>query len=148
MAHTGNKASHGIRDTVKISIPSDPKLLKIVRSSVLHLCELIGFEEDERKSTMLAVDEACTNIIKHAYREQTDQPIEITMHMLADGLEVVLRDFGISAEAGEIKSRELDELRPGGLGVHLIQSVMDFFEYDNTPEQGNELTLRKYIRRK
>ncbi len=132
-------------DTVEIRLPADPKLLKIVRVSVANFCEIIGFPAEDCTSTMLAVDEACSNIIKHAYRGPTAKPIVLTMRRMKDGLEVILQDYGIKADPKAIKSRPLDEVRPGGLGVHLIRSVMDRVKFGNSKTEGNELRLVKYL---
>ncbi len=134
-------------DQVDLAIASDPRLLKIVRMTIMHLTELAGFGEEEQKSVALAVDEACSNIIKHAYDGATDRPILIRFQLLDRGLRVLLRDYGRKADLSKIKSRELDDIRPGGLGVHLIRSVMDVVEYDNSLDEGNLLTLEKYLRR-
>jgi anti-sigma regulatory factor (Ser/Thr protein kinase) len=132
-------------DMVEIRLPSDPKLLKIVRATISHLCEVIGFSAEIQNGVTLAVDEACTNVIKHAYGNQTDRPIIITCKLFGDRLEVVIRDYGQKADLNKIKSRELEDVRPGGLGVHLIRSVMDVVVYDSSPARGNRLTLAKYL---
>ncbi len=132
-------------NTVVFRLPSDPKLLKIVRAGIAHLCDLAGFPEEHRHRATLAVDEACSNIIMHAYGGATDQPILITARLLENGIEVVLRDYGKKADIESIKSRELDDIRPGGLGVHLIRSAMDAVVYDNTLPDGNQLTLKKFL---
>lgn len=133
-------------NTVEIRIPSDPRMLKIIRMTVSHLCEVMGFSSEDQKSTVLAVDEACSNIIKHAYQGETTHPIWITFELLPQGLKVKLRDFGRRADIKRIKPRALHDIRPGGIGVHVIKSVMDVVQYDNTVEKGNELTLIKYLR--
>lgn len=134
------------QDAVEFRIPSDPRLLKVVRAGITHLCQLAGFAEEDRNGITLAVDEACSNIIKHAYHGKTDKLIIIRCRLREDGIEVILRDFGKRADIKEIKSRELDDVRPGGLGVHLIKSVMDVVIYDNSLAQGTQLTLAKYLR--
>jgi anti-sigma regulatory factor (Ser/Thr protein kinase) len=132
-------------NTVVFHLASDPKLLKIVRLGIGHLCDLAGFPEEHRHRAMLAVDEACANIIKHAYGSATDKPIIITARLLDNGIEVVLRDYGQKADPEKIKSRELDDIRPGGLGVHLMRSAMDAVVFDTTLAEGNQLTLIKYL---
>lgn len=142
-----NENAHGrLLETVEFRLSSDPKLLKIVRASVAHLCELLGFTPEQRNQTTLAVDEACANIIKYAYEGKTDQPIEITARLLENGLEVILRDYGKKVDDAQIKSRDLEDVRPGGLGVHLIRSTMDSVSYDPAITEGNQLTLAKYRR--
>ncbi|HEX9653583.1 MAG TPA: ATP-binding protein [bacterium] len=130
---------------IELRLPSDPKLLKIIRASVSHLCEICGFAEDERNAVTLAVDEAVANIIKHTYNSANNKPIVIFFRVLDDRLQVVLRDFGNKLDLSKIKSRNLDDVRPGGLGVHFIKSAMDEVHYDNTLEVGNQLTLTKYL---
>ena len=134
-----------VAETVQFRLSSDPKMLKIVRAGIAHLCELTGFTPEQRNQTMLAVDEACSNIIKYAYEGQTDQLIVITARLLENGIQVILRDFGKKADEDFIKPRDLDDIRPGGLGVHLIRSTMDAVSYTNL-KQGNRLTLTKYNR--
>ncbi len=132
-------------ETVQFRLSSDPKMLKIVRAGIAHLCDLLGFAPEQRNQTMLAVDEACSNIIKYAYEGKTDQLIIITARLLENGIQVVLRDFGKKADEDFIKPRDLDDIRPGGLGVHLIRSTMDAVAYTNL-KHGNRLTLTKYNR--
>ena len=131
-------------DQVEFRFASDPKLLKIVRSAVAHLCELNGFSSQQCDQTILAVDEACSNIIKYAYEGKTDRTIIIKVRLLSNGIEIVLRDFGKKARLSNIQSRDLDDIRPGGLGVHFINSIMDVVSYDNSLKEGNRLTLAKY----
>jgi anti-sigma regulatory factor (Ser/Thr protein kinase) len=132
-------------NTVAFHLASDPKLLKVVRLGIGHLCDLAGFPEEHRHRAMLAVDEACANIIKHAYDGASDKPIIITARLIDNGIEVVLRDYGRKADPEKIKSRELDDIRPGGLGVHLMRSAMDAVVFDTTLAEGNQLTLIKYL---
>jgi anti-sigma regulatory factor (Ser/Thr protein kinase) len=132
-------------DTVEFRVASDPKLLKIIRAGIAHLCELIGFTPQQSLQTTLAVDEACANIIKYAYDGATDKPIIVTARMIQNGIEIILRDFGKKAVPTEIKSRDLDDIRPGGLGVHLIRSAMDVVAYDTSLKRGNQLRLAKFF---
>ncbi|MCA9732921.1 ATP-binding protein [candidate division KSB1 bacterium] len=141
-----SKACNKEQDAIEFRVPSDPKILKIVRLSISHLCELAGFSEDERNGTTLAVDEACSNIIRHAYDGANDKPIIVSCSLLPNGIQIVICDFGKNIHKSEIKSRDLDEIRPGGLGVHLIQSVMDVVNYERIARKGNKLTLAKYVK--
>lgn len=136
-------STDAVLSKVKIEILSDPRMLKIVRAGIGHLCTIMGFANVEKNSVVLAVDEACSNIIKHTYENQADQVIKISCYMYEDRLEIKLRDFGKRANLETIQPRNLDEVRPGGLGVHLIRTVMDKVIYRNDPRQGNHLLLVK-----
>lgn len=135
-------------DSIEIKIPSDPKFLKIIRAIMSQIGETLGFSAEETKNITLAVDEACSNIIKHAYSGAAGKPIHVTCTLHKNRLEILLKDFGKKANINEIKSRELDDVRPGGLGVHLIKSVMDIVNYENQSEEGNQLQLVKFIQKK
>lgn len=132
-------------DEVELRLPSNPKLLKIVRCGIAHLCDICGFSNEEKNQVILAVDEAVSNIIKHTYHGEINKPIVINQRIVDDRLEVILRDYGEKADPNKIKSRDLDDLKPGGLGVHFIKSAMDEVRYDNTVDVGNQLTLIKYL---
>ena len=132
-------------DEVEIKLPSNPKLSKIVRSGVSHICELSGFPEEEKNAVIRAVDEAFSNIITHTYNGENNQSIVVIVRALEDRLEVRLRDFGDKVDPNEIRPRDLDDVRPGGLGVHLIRSSMDEVHYNRSLKVGNELILAKYL---
>jgi anti-sigma regulatory factor (Ser/Thr protein kinase) len=132
---------------VKIEILSDPRMLKIVRAGVGHLCTIMGFPNVDKNSVVLAVDEACSNIIKHAYANAPDKIIKISCTIYEDRLEIRLRDFGERADLSKIEPRSLEDVRPGGLGVHLIRAVMNKVEYKNDAKRGNHLLLIKEKRK-
>ena len=147
---TSQTKQTGIQDeksdeTIEFRIASDPKLLKVIRAGITHLCEIIGFPPKQRQQTTLAVDEACSNIIKYAYDGKKNRPIIITARLLTNGIEIILRDFGHKTPVAQIKSRDLSDVRPGGLGVHFIRSTMDVVSYATDLEVGNQLTLAKYF---
>ncbi len=129
----------------QIEIPSDPACLKIIRSSVESLCGMAGMDENESCKIVLAVDEACTNIISHSYEGATDKPIICEGKIEGSTLFITLRDFGKKVDPSKIRSRDLDDVRPGGLGVHFIQEVMDRMEFKDCGEEGTCLFLEKIV---
>ena len=134
---------------VKLSILSTPDHLPVVRAALERLCALIGFDEASVGDVVLAVDEALTNVIRHAYDGRADRPIEVTLRPLSPGesprLEIRLRDWGRQTDLARIKSRDLDEIRPGGLGVHIMKRCMDSVRYDHVPDGGTLLTMVKAL---
>ncbi len=106
---------------------------------------LCGFEEDEVQFIILAVDEACTNVIRHAYDGRTDGEIVLSCSAREDRIEFLVVDHGKTAEAGQLAPRSMDEVRPGGLGTYLIRSIMDEVRY-GTGRRGNEMFLAKSLR--
>ena len=135
-------------DSIDISIPAKPEFLKIIRAAVSSICEVRGFCREDLSNVILAVDESCSNIIKHAYGGPTEKPIQVKINICKEKFEIYLRDFGKKADHKKIKPRKLDDVRPGGLGVHLIKTVMNEVIYDNSFELGNQLKLVKNIKQK
>ena len=133
---------------IEMKIPAEARYLKIIRIGVGHICEIVGFNSEVQNNIILAVDEACSNIVKYAYGQTTGDIIQLTCKLYDDRIEFLLRDFGKKVNLNQIKPRPLDELRPGGLGIHLIKSVMDDVVYDTSLKVGNKLKLVKYLTRK
>jgi|SRR5579871_2738348 len=129
---------------LELRFKSHPRLLHIVRSVVGQAAAMRGFAEEETQFIILAVDEACTNVIRHAYQGRTDGEMSICVREIQDGIEFLLRDEGTPADCSCWPKRSLDEVRPGGLGLPLIQAVMDCMEYRCTGGY-NELRLAKSV---
>lgn len=132
---------------IKISISSDPVFLRILRAAIDEVSALAGFSRKECAKIILAVDEACSNVIRHAYHNRVGQPIYVTCRITPIKLEIVIIDLGEPADIKTIKPRPLDELRPGGLGVHIIRTVMDEVHYENLAKIGNRLIMTKFLPR-
>lgn len=133
---------------LKLEFPSDPELLFVVRGAMERLTERMGFSERECRSVTRAVDEAVTNIIRHAYRGQPNQPIVLTCYRLpelAQGLEIVLEDQGEPPDPGSLRGRSLEEIKPGGLGLHYIRESMDVVEFSRSGGT-NQLRLVRSLR--
>jgi serine/threonine-protein kinase RsbW len=133
-------------ESVKISVPSHPKYLGVIREVTARICSGCRLDEEETENIKLAVDEACANVIKHAYRGDIGREIIVQFLTDADKFEVVIEDNGITADPGAIKGRSLDEVRPGGLGVHFIRRTFDIVEYSAEKKDGNRLRLVKYLK--
>ena len=134
------KAPHGI---VSIRIPSDPEQLYLMRRLVREIAAKGGFKEEEVRRIVLALDEACTNVIRHAYCGETGKNIVIEAGCIEDGVYFVVIDEGIKPDPDAIQPRALDEIEPGGLGTHFIRAVMDEVDYDTSTGPGTRLTLIK-----
>ncbi|MBI5641056.1 MAG: ATP-binding protein [Nitrospirae bacterium] len=135
------------KDTTVITVPSHPKYLCVVREVSAKFAKVNGLDEAAVEEIRLAIDEACSNVIKYAYRGDTDKKIIVRFRMKRNGLEVIIEDNGIKADPGVIRGRDMDEVRPGGLGVHLIRRAFDVFEFDERKEKGNRIRLFRELRR-
>ena len=134
---------------IKLSILSAPAHLPVVRAALEELCKEVGFSEDATGKIILSLDEALSNIIKHAYLGADDQPIEVELTPIGSdepqGLQMLLRDYGRTVDRSQIKSRSLHEVRPGGLGVHIMTECMDEINYRAASDCGTILTMTKKL---
>jgi len=128
-------------EMVTLTVPSHPKFLYIVRNVIYPLAVNAGFSKKEARNIVLAVDEACSNIIKYAYAGDTTKTISITVTNETDQISVRLVDLGRKVDAAKIAPRDLDAVRPGGLGTHFMGAVFDAIVYDTDQDQGTVLTL-------
>ena len=121
--------------------------LRKIRDAVREAVESCGCRAECAADVVMAVDEACQNIIRHAYCDDTGGKIELEIERCGEDLVVSLRDFAPEVDPDEVKPRDLDEIRPGGLGTHLIREMMDSAEFIRTESGGgNLLRMVKRIR--
>ena len=135
-----------------LALYSNPRLLPAVRGAVERLTETLGFTAVQCRSITSAVDEAVSNIVRHSYGNRLDKPIAMYFRStqrrneaeVQHGLEILLCDRGPEVDASKLKGRPLDEIRPGGLGMHLIHQAMDTVEFTRKGPT-NRLRLVKYL---
>jgi anti-sigma regulatory factor (Ser/Thr protein kinase) len=138
---------------LKLELRSHPELLCVVRGALEPLMETIGFSAEHNRAIIRAVDEAVSNIMRHSYQGRPDQPIELYCNRLQhsangekeEGIEILLFDCGPAVDTTKIQPRPLDEIRPGGLGLHIIRGSMDTVEYKRAGRL-NRLRLVKFTR--
>ena len=129
-----------------MTVPARAASLKMVRRAVDQAAEACGFNKEQCQDLVLAVDEACQNVIRHAYGEMQDGDMVLDIRRDAGTFVILIRDFAPPVDVEQIKPRNLDDVRPGGLGVHFIREVMDDVEHLPPPDgQGNLLRLKKAI---
>ena len=127
---------------MKITIKSNPKELRQVRLEIELYCRA-NFSNIDSSKVIIAVDEALQNVMRHAYDMKPDQLIDIFFKKTElNDFEVKIRDYGRQSLLENIKSRDLKEVRPGGLGVYFINQCSKSSEYKHRPDGiGTELTL-------
>ncbi len=134
---------------VKLQMFSQPRFLAAVRALVGTIAQRLGFNEMQCGPISLAVDEALCNVITHGYERRDDGRLWISFWTLNGdpaGLKIVIEDQAAQIDPSKIQPRDLDDIRPGGLGVHIIREVMDDVQYERRREQGMKLTMIKHLR--
>ncbi len=133
----------------QLKIPSQSDNLAIIRDVVAKVASRIGFDTDEASKIELAVDEACTNVIKHAYANNSNQMIEVSIKVDQKKLIIIVADKGKGFNPDKIKlpdlNKSIKEGRKGGLGLCLIRTLMDKVEFEIKPGSKNQVKMIKYI---
>lgn len=110
-------------------IPSQTSFLSLVRDLTKRMAEMAGFEQGAPDRIALAVDEATTNAIQHAYHGAPDREVELRFDETGAELKVEVADSGDSIDPRLMPRVDLEryasERRRGGLGVHLMGRIMD-----------------------
>lgn len=123
--------------------------LKLLRCVIRDAAGLVGLDDDATDAVVLAVNEACMNIMQHAYAMDPKGRIDVVISKENDAMVFRLRDYAKSTDTGRVQSRDLDDIRPGGLGVHFIRSLMDECGFLEVPDGGGNLfEMKKRISRK
>ena len=131
---------------VSLDIAADPRHLCLVRAMVRSFSHLAGFGGRQLDRIALAVDEACANVIRHAYGGRSDGAMTVTCMVSGTpaGRTLVVRllDRGCEAPGGVLEvTGGHDPLVPGGLGLRLMHDIMDAVTYCRSAEGCNVLEL-------
>lgn len=139
------------QDVAHLQLPSTPDALPHIRNLVVESAAKMGFDESETAKIEMAVGEACTNIIEHAYKTKPlrDQ-IEVVVETFPNRLEITVLDystvdFPIDDKTGVELDEYLDTHRRRGLGLYIIRTFVDHIEHRFICGQGNRLRLVKFL---
>ncbi|MGB3903698.1 MAG: ATP-binding protein [Anaerolineae bacterium] len=129
------------------SFPGRFDSLAAIGEYVTRAAEAAGLDARSVQGVELAVDEACSNIIEHAYGGEGRGDIEVTYRIDGDGLTVLLRDYGQPFDPDRVPEPDLqaplEDRDAGGLGLHFIRQLMDEVRFEFTAGSGNVLTMVK-----
>ena len=134
----------GLSAEERLDFDSDLNQLASVRSFVRNFCENIPdflFGDDRKDQIVLAVNEATTNIIKHAYKVRSEEKIQITAGVSADQVVIRLYDWGTSFDPESIQPPKLDGSQEGGFGVYIISQSVDEVHYSRDTDGRNCIEL-------
>jgi serine/threonine-protein kinase RsbW len=133
----------------KLRIPSMTDNLQLIRDFVIKIAATTGLNEELQEQMALAVDEACTNVIKHAHKFNENRPIDILIQTDASKLKITISDQGSGFDPTSLVKPDLQkftkEARHGGLGIYLMQTLMDEVDYSFNPGIKNQVQMVKYL---
>lgn len=135
----------------KLTVNSNTDNLSLIREFTRASAEKVGFSEDIIGKIILAVDEACTNIIKHAYKNYPAGKIDIEIEYSNSRFAIKIVDQGITFDIQKVPEPDIQEYykqkRVGGLGVYLMKKLMDEVNYSTLKDNKNQIEIVKYLTR-
>lgn len=136
-------------DHIQMSIPAKPEYVGVVRLTVSGVANRLGFTYDDIEDMKIAVAEACTNVVSHAYQDEGTMNVSFFLH--DDRIEIIIADRGRSFDVEGLRDRlgpvdsnkPVGDLKEGGLGLFLINTLMDKVEIND--ESGVVLMMTKFL---
>lgn len=136
--------------TFHLQLPSQSNNLALIRELVSKVASQVGFDTDEASKIELAVDEACTNVIKHAYSNNANEMIDVLIKIDNRKLIIIVSDKGKGFNPDKVQVPDLNDFiksgRTGGLGICLIKTLMDKVDFSMKPGLKNQVKMIKYLR--
>jgi len=134
-----------------LQVPSSTENLALIREFVTTVGRQAQFEEAEILNLELAVDEACANVIEHAYGHDITKEVVVRAKFDEETLQISVIDEGLGFDPDKTPQDSIEQLihdrKSGGLGIRLIKKLMDEVSYEIVPGQKNELHMTKKIRK-
>ena len=129
---------------------ADPAQLAVIRDFVAKASRSLDADERAIRDLQLAVDEVCSNSIRHGYGGQEGR-IEVSVERIGRSIRVVVRDWGMAFDPEQIPVPDLclplEERSLGGLGLFLVQQVMDEVRFEFNDSRGNSVTMVRRLDR-
>ncbi len=133
-----------------LEVPSSTENLAMIRDFVRRIGRQTGMDEQEVSNLELAVDEACANVIEHAYGHDISKEVIIRAVCDNQAVRIAVIDMGQGFDAESLASESIESLiherKSGGLGIRLIKALMDEVSYEIRPGQKNELHMMKRLK--
>ena len=128
-------------DKLKITIPGKPEYLTMVRLAIGSIATTAGFSLDDIEDIKVAVSEACTNAIKHSL----DNKFGVTFEVLENGLAIEIQDNGKGCDVDCLGKPDLENPKENGLGIFIIQTLMDEVSIESENNKGTKIRMTKYL---
>ncbi len=145
-------------DKLLIQTPGDGSYLAYIRTVVGDLALKVGFDADEAAKIEMAVDEACSNVVRHAYSpdkewcwRQRDPEIRLEIRLEGGRLIIEINDHGQRFNFANYRPAKIEdylrEMKPGGYGILIMRNFMDEVHYSYNDQTGNTVRMVKYLKK-
>lgn len=134
-----------------LQVPSSTENLALIREFVNSAASQAGFDDKEIAKLELAVDEACANVIEHAYGHDVSKEVVVRATLTDETLSIDIEDTGNGFDPNTVGQEELEQLiskrKTGGLGMRLMKTLMDEVRYEIEPGKKNALHMMKRLKK-
>ena len=127
-------------------IKSESKYLKPLRNKLDLFLKRTEFSPKDRTFCLIAVGEACSNSMRHAYQGEPGHLIRLAVQADKEKVIFKVRDYGQKIVLSQVKTPKLPPSKPHGLGIYLLKTIVDKVKYNTSYTRGNELILTKYLK--
>lgn len=140
-----------MKNKFNLKVASATENLEVIREFIHDIAAQAGFDLESAGQIELAVDEACTNVIKHAHAYQENKMLELKVEIDSEKMVINIIDKGKGFDVDKITKPDLEkyihQARKGGLGIHLMRNLMDDVQFQLNPGKKNIVSLTKYIKK-
>ncbi len=131
---------------LQLELPADARLLPRTRKAVSGYLEDVGAQADDRADVVLALDEACANVIRHAFPSGVPGTIRLRAEISHDAVTVQVEDDGVGFDALAVTCREPGPEDTSGRGLHMIRTLMTTVQLESPTETGGtRLRMQKLL---
>jgi serine/threonine-protein kinase RsbW len=136
-------------ESVKLTVPNDLIYFDLAQLFVREMAQKIGFRGNDLNQIDIAVEESVTNVMKHAYDKEESKTIDVICQKIEGGVKIIVKDMGIPFDPMRIArfnlTKNIEELSTEGLGIYMIQKVVDDLSFHNLGHLGKEIHMVKYL---
>lgn len=131
-------------DILRFSVPGKPEYVSMIRLAVSSAANTAGFNIEEIDDIKIAVSEACTNVVCHGQLNENDV-YEVICNIGENEFFISVEDKAGGYDVDEYKKPSIEELKPGGMGLYIIQALMDKVDIVSQVGQGTKIEMIKYL---
>lgn len=128
-------------ETIKMEITANPEYVSIIRLTTSGIANKVGFCIDDIEDLKVAISEACTNAIKHSLEDR----FTIIYSMIENGLTIEIIDNGKGYDRSTVSEPDIDNLKESGMGLFIIESLMDEVIVESQEGKGTSIKMTKYL---
>ncbi|WP_297135977.1 anti-sigma B factor RsbW [Terrisporobacter sp.] len=128
-------------ETIKMEISANPEYVSIIRLTTSGIANKVGFCIDDIEDLKVAISEACTNAIKHSLEDR----FTIVYSIIENGLAIEIIDNGKGYDTASVRQPDLDNLKENGMGLFIIESLMDEVNVESVQGKGTTIKMTKYL---